>query len=635
MSDERAGIGVLHVDDDPQMGDLTVELLEAEDPRFEVTTVGSVDAALDRLAADAFDCVVSDYEMPVTDGLAFLETVREEYGDLPFILFTGKGSEEVASEALSKGATDYLQKEAGTSQYDVLANRIENAVGQYRAEAAVERTETRYQRLIEASTDAILVVDNEGQFQYLSPATERVLGYPPADLEGEVGFDYVHPDDRERAATEFAEVVSTPSGRATIEFRFRQPDGEFTWLGLRARNLLDDPVIGGIVVYARDITARKERERELERQERIIETVSDGVYALDETGTYTYVNRYVEELSGYDRSEIIGTEPGRFLPTEAVDRLEAGIASILRGERETVTDEFDLQPATGNPIPVEVRLAPLTEDGTFRGTVGVLRDVSDRREREERLRRQNERLDEFASVVSHDLRNPMNTLRLTLELMEAADDPDQFDRCYTALDRMERLVDDLLTLAKEGDRIDSVAPVDLAETVEAAWQTAGAPAGTLSVEADCTVQADADRLRQLLENLLANAVEHGSTGSQNATRSDDAVEHGSTSPDSQARQDAVEHGPGDAGSGDATDSAVSVRVGRLDDGFYVADDGPGVPASERDEVFESGYTTTEGGTGFGLAIVRTIAEAHGWTVGVTESEAGGARFEVRGVSSAD
>lgn len=109
-----AAIRVLHVDDEPDFGDLTATVLERSDERFEVDTRTSAAAGLDRLAEGDFDCVVSDYQMPATDGLEFLEAVREENPDLPFLLFTGQGSEEVASEAITAGATDYLQKESGT-----------------------------------------------------------------------------------------------------------------------------------------------------------------------------------------------------------------------------------------------------------------------------------------------------------------------------------------------------------------------------------------------------------------------------------------------------------------------------------------------------------------------------------------
>ena len=159
------------------------------------------------------------------------------------------------------------------------------------------------------------------------------------------------------------------------------------------------------------------------------------------------------------------------------------------------------------------------------------------------------------------------------------------------------------------------------------------------------IEADPDRLQRLLGNLFRNAVEHGSTSPPSQAQ-EDAVEHGSTSSRSQAREDAVEHGStsnrpkaddavesgsmsSQAEPDDAADPSVTVQVERLaDGGFAVADDGPGIPADDRDRVFESGYTTGDG-TGLGLAIVKTIAEAHGWTVSVAESDAGGARFVVR------
>jgi len=254
--------------------------------------------------------------------------------------------------------------------------------------------------------------------------------------------------------------------------------------------------------------------------------------------------------------------------------------------------------------------------------------------REAELERQNERLEEFASVVSHDLRNPLNTAEGYLDLARGECDSDHLSRVQTALERMDELIEDVLTLARQGQTVSTRETVPLRAVAEAAWETAGAPAATLRIAGDLgELACDASRLQQLLENLFRNAVEHSSTSSRtesdnavehgstgNQTKSDDVVEHGSTSRQPQA-DDAVEQGGTD----------VTVTVGRLPTGFYVADDGPGIPPDEREAVFEAGYSTSREGTGFGLNIVRSLAQAHGWSVTLAESEDGGARFEFTGV----
>lgn len=132
-------IRVLHVDDEPDFADLAATFLEREDDRFDTETATSATEGLDRLSGRTYDCIVSDYDMPRTNGIEFLEQVREKWPNLPFILFTGKGSEDLASDAISAGVTDYLQKQDGTEQYELLANRIENAVQARRETQRAER----------------------------------------------------------------------------------------------------------------------------------------------------------------------------------------------------------------------------------------------------------------------------------------------------------------------------------------------------------------------------------------------------------------------------------------------------------------------------------------------------------------
>lgn len=208
----------------------------------------------------------------------------------------------------------------------------------------------------------------------------------------------------------------------------------------------------------------------------------------------------------------------------------------------------------------------------------------DRAEREERLARKNDQLDRFASVVSHDLRSPLTVAQGRLDLARETGDDEQLDHVRTALERIDALLEDLLHLARDGRRVGSTEPVSFESAVRSARSDVPAPLA-VTVERDGVVEADRGRLRELLSNLLANAADHG---------------------------------------------ASSARLGWLEtgNGFYVADDGPGVDPTERDRTFEHGYTTTESGSGFGLAIVREIAAGHGWDVSLGESAAGGLRVEV-------
>ena len=265
--------------------------------------------------------------------------------------------------------------------------------------------------------------------------------------------------------------------------------------------------------------------------------------------------------------------------------------------------------------------------------VGYLFPASDQVRRRRRLEQQRERLDEFASVVSHDLRNPMSVAVGNIELArefegESADE--RLDRAMEALDRMDALISDLLSLAREGRSVESTAEADLRTVVDHAWSTVGAAADATLVVDDTlpSIDCDRNRLRQALENLFRNAIEHGGAGDPDAVCSTteaadpgDGVSPGTFERTDDNRTDAtVEHGTG-------ADTSVCVHVGRTPNGFYVADDGPGIDPEERDEVFEAGHTTAENGTGFGLAIVERIAEAHGWSVSAAESRTGGARFE--------
>jgi two-component system sensor kinase FixL len=322
----------------------------------------------------------------------------------------------------------------------------------------------------------------------------------------------------------------------------------------------------------------------------LVENGSDAIVSIDTESTILYANQAVERVFGYEPDELVGENltiimPDRFHGQHfgAVDRY------LDTGERQLDWSSIRL-PAVhkdGHEVTLSITFEEHSYDGK-RIFSGIMRDISERVERQEELERQNERLERFASLVSHDLRDPLQAAKATTAVAKTGDE-EALEELDAIHDRMEALIEDVLSLAKQGQTVGETEPVALADVSERAWSTAGVDSATLDLsESLPTVPADPERLEALLGNLFRNAVEHGS-------------------------------------------DAVTVSVGSLADaeGFYVADDGPGFGDVDTEKLFTYGYTTNEDGTGFGLSIVAEIAEAHGWDVQATDSAVGGARFEVR------
>ncbi|WP_439026894.1 response regulator [Haloarchaeobius sp. DT45] len=177
----RSTVRILHVDDDPAFTDLVGTVLERTDEGFQVVSVTSPDSALSMLDEECPDCIVSDYDMPEMNGLELLRAVRERETEVPFVLFTGKGSEEVASEAISAGVSDYLQKAGGMEKYEILANRVRNLVEKYHA----ERRNRQFLDAIESIGQGVSLLDQDGEFIFVNDAYAKCFGYEPAELLGQ------------------------------------------------------------------------------------------------------------------------------------------------------------------------------------------------------------------------------------------------------------------------------------------------------------------------------------------------------------------------------------------------------------------------------------------------------------------
>ena len=589
MSGETGDIRVLHVDGDPDFGALVATHLQRTADEFSVDTESDPAAALELLARESYDCVVSDYDVPGYPSLELFDAARSESPDVPFVLFTEERG--VASDALAAGVTEFLAKESGTDQFVVLANRIRRVVGERRANEALAATRRRlgqYETLVENVGDAMYILDRGGTVQAANDAMASHLGYEKRDIVGADAREFVPEADVRTAADQLLRLAAAEERTwSRFEMRTVDAEGTVTVNENKVTPLFDDEgrVVGSVGVL-RDISDRKARETELERYETIVEAVGDPVYALDADGRFTYVNEALCQMTGYEHDELVDRHIGRIMTDEDVSAGEAVIRDLLDGGADHATLEMDVVTQRGDHVHSENHIALLPQsDGEFTGSAGVVRDITERQERERRLA-------EFASVVSHDLRSPLNVVQGRIDLARSTEDLSHLETAAEGASRMEVLIDELLTLARKGELVSETVPVDIEKAARDAWRNVDAPAATLQCHSTAIVDADAPRLGEVFENLFFNAIEHG---------------------------------------GDA----VTVQVGTIEGsggtttGFYVADDGPGVPEGERDQVFERGYTTNPDGTGFGLAIVSDIVDAHGWAIDVETSAGGGARFEIR------
>lgn len=608
---EAGGIHILFIDDEPDFAEVAADILEREDDRFVVETATRASEGLDRLAETDIDCIVTDYEMPHQNGIEFLETVRKEHPDLPFIVYTGKGSEEVASEAMAAGVTDYIPKGNITDQSEILVTRIRNAVDRARG----QRDRRRHLNAMETAQEGISILDSEGKFVYVNQAYADLYGYTLEDLVGEHWELLYRPEDIPQIRDEIL-----PTAEAEGHWH-----GETTGVRADGSTFIEEHTLattsdGELFCTVRDITERKNREQKLTALNDVADvlTASESIEEVCER-TIDASN----DILDFDMS-LISIEDGGVLtpvavsddisPTEMTDMpVDNGIAgkTYRSGESFLIDDVSEHEDADPQGPYKSLISLPVGDHGNFQAahrSIGAFDESDlelaellishtasalDRLSHEEQLQHETDRLEEFASVVSHDLRNPMNVAQGRLELARDDCDSDHLDEAALAVERSLTLIDDLLSLAREGERISDVESVPLADIVDGCWQNVETSTATLVTATDRTIRADRSRLQQLLENLFRNAIEH-------------------------AGED------------------VTVTVGDLaeGDGFYVADDGPGIPAAKRDKVFEPGYSTSDGGTGFGLNIVQEIANAHGWEITVTDSETGGARFEITGIGSA-
>ncbi|WP_254525348.1 PAS domain-containing sensor histidine kinase [Natrinema caseinilyticum] len=481
---------------------------------------------------------------------------------------------------------------------------------------------TKYQTILEAVPDAVVVADaTTGEIVEMNEKTTDLLGYEPNELVGK-SQSILHPSTEnaryrdlfeQHIADEQSIFTQLPDGS---DIHVETKAGEKIPVEINAHvfELQGDRLIAGVF---REVTARKEYERQLhalheatrhlmqadDREEiaRLVADASKTILGYRSTVVRLADETHLHPIAVTDEAKAdMGDRPvyptvGENPASRAYDR-----GNLIRyDDVRTVDDGYDrgdVRSALYLPIGdhgvisiVDPNVSAFDpSDDELASILSVNAETALNRLAHERtVERQNERLDEFASILAHDLRNPLNVAYALLEGARADHSIAELDEMGRVFDRMAGIIDDVLTMVRNGYDVDAIEPLELGAVVEECWENVATEDASIRVDSEGLFHADSRRIRNVFENLFRNAIEHGG-------------------------------------------QTVSVSVGVSEGGFYVADDGPGIPETDRDQVLELGWTTNDDGTGLGLNIVLAIAQAHGWDVDVTESESGGARFDFVG-----
>lgn len=324
-------------------------------------------------------------------------------------------------------------------------------------------------------------------------------------------------------------------------------------------------------------------------EEAILDRMTDAFFAVNAERRFTYLNERGREVvcDAMGKDLTIGELRGRHIWKEIPETTETQFYELAEQALETQ-----------QPVIFEEYFEPLEKWFEVRaypsesGLSVYFRDITDLKRHERQLKRQVQQLEGFGDILSHDLKNPLNVAMGRVSQARETGEMEHLEIIEQSLLRIETIIDDITSIMEEGALVNDISPVELKPVVRSVWQTTDTADATLVFDGTATIQADESALTRLLENLVQNAVKHGN---------DD----------------------------------MRIRVGSRPNGFFIEDNGPGIPAEYRDDIFEPQYTSSKDGTGFGLVSVRQIALAHGWDITVTEGDAGGARFEFTDIEERD
>ena len=393
-SNKKNNIHILHVDDDSSIREISKQiLLEMGD--FEIDNACCVDEAFKKLATKPYDVIISDFEMPQKNGLDFLKELRDQNNQISFILFTGKGREDVAVKALNLGADRYLNKNGSPEAvYRELADAVNKTVEIKKSAKLLAASESKYRTLVEKSLQGIMIAQNTPlRIVFANETMGKMLGYKPEEFTSlspsEVAA-LVHHEDRKTFFNRFMRRLEGKEAESSYEFRAVRKDGSLIWMEAFASAIeyYGQPAVQSVFL---DIDKRKKSEEAVKKSEarfrELANFLPEVVFETDLSGKITFFSQTSFEKTGYTPEEVEkGLNMLQFVVPQDLERAKENIRRRMTGEK-TDSSEYTLFRKNGDTYPAIVKTAPIFSGNKLCGLRGLVIDITELREAEELLRK--------------------------------------------------------------------------------------------------------------------------------------------------------------------------------------------------------------------------------------------------------
>ena len=377
-------IRVLHVDDEPSILEISKQILMDMDSNFEIDHAYCVDEAFKKLAARDYDAIISDYEMPLKNGLQFLKELREQKNEIPFILFTGKGREEVAVTALNTGADGYYSKLGSPETiYGELIHGIRQSVNRKKSELALACSEAKFKVYVENSPVAVFVANAEGKYEYVNEAASKLLGYSREELLEMCIPQIIFKQEKFEDLKKFARVKE--AGQSLSETSLKTKGGLPVYVILNSVKLPD----GKLMAICENITERKKDEKAVRMSEaryrHLADSLPEIVFETDTNGKIIYVNESAFEITGYTKADIAkGVFAFDFFEQKDKQRAKENFSKTWTNN-SLCDNEYTFIRKDGSTIPVIISSKPIIVDNKTVGLRGIVIDITQRKNAERGL----------------------------------------------------------------------------------------------------------------------------------------------------------------------------------------------------------------------------------------------------------